>query len=408
MNYIYNSELYHHGILGQKWGVRRYQNSDGSLTDEGRIRYGRSNGSKKFLKDALNDLNSTRGRDEYRNRLKAWGKTAEESGVMDPNAWDSYYIGKRDQNRIMSDVYNNMPTVVKNKEEHAQAYRKNADGFRKEQIDLLDNTLNEFYPNLHEELGTKKGKDTRNYLIDAVKGYNELDIDQVTFQRMDDLPDLLENGRIDIKTFNKYYDAQAAEDARDYLGYGIDADQFKSWNQGYQELKRQGRNFKGYDENINHTSIVGEDYLKHSDIMDIPTVIVTNSDSELYHHGVKGQKWGHRRYQNSDGSLTAEGYAHWGLYPDGSRLKERGTRYSQHTHQQARRGTVAGIATGVALGVATIGSGGIGALAIPLTATVGSMIGTAVGQAQTRRGKKKIKEILASGRAVKYSDIYKK
>ena len=28
---------------------------------------------------------------------------------------------------------------------------------------------------------------------------------------------------------------------------------------------------------------------------------------ELYHHGIKGQKWGHRRFQNEDGSLTAEG-----------------------------------------------------------------------------------------------------
>lgn len=33
------NELYHYGIKGQKWGVRRYQNSDGSLTDEGRERY---------------------------------------------------------------------------------------------------------------------------------------------------------------------------------------------------------------------------------------------------------------------------------------------------------------------------------------------------------------------------------
>ena len=34
-------ELFHHGSKGQKWGVRRYQNADGSLTAEGQKRYER-------------------------------------------------------------------------------------------------------------------------------------------------------------------------------------------------------------------------------------------------------------------------------------------------------------------------------------------------------------------------------
>lgn len=37
----------HFGTKGMKWGIRRYQNKDGSLTPEGRKRYGRSEDSEK-------------------------------------------------------------------------------------------------------------------------------------------------------------------------------------------------------------------------------------------------------------------------------------------------------------------------------------------------------------------------
>lgn len=37
-----------------------------------------------------------------------------------------------------------------------------------------------------------------------------------------------------------------------------------------------------------------------------------NSNSELYHWGIKGMKWGVRRYQNKDGTLTPAGKKHYG------------------------------------------------------------------------------------------------
>lgn len=43
MNYIIirdDAYLEHHGILGQKWGIRRYQNKDGTWTNAGKKRYG--------------------------------------------------------------------------------------------------------------------------------------------------------------------------------------------------------------------------------------------------------------------------------------------------------------------------------------------------------------------------------
>ena len=36
---LYSDELYHYGMKGMRWGIRRYQNEDGTLTEEGRARY---------------------------------------------------------------------------------------------------------------------------------------------------------------------------------------------------------------------------------------------------------------------------------------------------------------------------------------------------------------------------------
>ena len=64
------NELYHHGIKGQKWGVRRFQNHDGTLTKEGktRLKYRtRTVNANKTSKD-VDDIISTMTKDE-KNKL---------------------------------------------------------------------------------------------------------------------------------------------------------------------------------------------------------------------------------------------------------------------------------------------------------------------------------------------------
>ena len=55
---------------------------------------------------------------------------------------------------------------------------------------------------------------------------------------------------------------------------------------------------------------------------------------ELYHHGVKGMRWGVRRYQNKDGTLTAKGKKHLNkLYNKDKATKQAFERKAEHTRQ---------------------------------------------------------------------------
>ncbi len=90
-NYVFDDELYHWGIKGQRWGERRFQNEDGSWTPEGRERYGKGDGErikierakatyntqkyKADLKSKAQKEKDIRSAKEERNRIKENSKT---------------------------------------------------------------------------------------------------------------------------------------------------------------------------------------------------------------------------------------------------------------------------------------------------------------------------------------------
>lgn len=65
-NYIY---LSHHGIKGQKWGVRRYQNADGSLTSAGYKRMKNRDWDERRIREELSKQGYTPGIKESRRSL---------------------------------------------------------------------------------------------------------------------------------------------------------------------------------------------------------------------------------------------------------------------------------------------------------------------------------------------------
>ena len=116
---MYNSNyLCHYGIKKMRWGVRRYQNEDGTLTDAGKARYA----TKNALKDRFNMVSAEhkKARDEVNQQAKERGYVGgyvfDDDGNLNPeyakDMFDAILVQFKD--RIISDdIVNGQETVGK-------------------------------------------------------------------------------------------------------------------------------------------------------------------------------------------------------------------------------------------------------------------------------------------------------
>lgn len=147
-------ELFHHGIKGQKWGIRRYQNKDGTLTklgrkrlDEGAALFPKYKG--KFLKN---------GSPYTANRDKAFNDVETKYAKIRKNEYNKYVKSHPEFDSKQRDAYDYYLANLADKKKFKDINKKHA----KELIDrYADATLN--------DLGISITKDTKAYAENVLK-----------------------------------------------------------------------------------------------------------------------------------------------------------------------------------------------------------------------------------------------
>ena len=258
--YLEQSHLMHHGIKGMKWGVRRFQNEDGTRTSAGKKRAKVAN--KKAAKKKKRKLT-------FEQKVAL----AELIGATAATAGGLYYINKSEkrqrekyeEQRKKQDEYWKAWHEQRQKERDA-AWNRSRQQHRKSSTDNADNS---YRTRTKQSTSETKSKDREAKYKNSGEKIDAKEATVKAKEMRDKVAAAQRDGTLTPEMINDLQEAMArAKVARAQMAHSL-----------------------GFICYINY-----------------------DDPNYLAHHGIKGMKWGVRRYETAGGHLTSEGKKRYAKY----------------------------------------------------------------------------------------------